>query len=138
MPPTTDLDDHPEVSAANARSGLVLFFIYLAFYAGFMGLAAFAPQTMGRSVLGGVNLAITYGLGLIVGALVVAALYMAACARNAKSSPLAPRAEAQVVRVVRGSPNHAPTTAAGQAVRGSPDPAPNTTVGLPNHPETRR
>jgi hypothetical protein len=62
----------------------VLFFIYLAFYAGFMGLAAFAPQSMGRPVLGGVNLAITYGMGLIVGALVVAALYMAACARNAR------------------------------------------------------
>lgn len=77
-------DDHPEVSAANARSGLVLFFIYLAFYAGFMGLAAFAPQSMGQPVLGGVNLAITYGLALIVGALVVAALYMAACARNAR------------------------------------------------------
>ena len=77
-------DDHPELSAANARSGLALFFIYLAFYAAFMGLAAFAPQAMGQPVLGGVNLAITYGMALIVGALVVAALYMAACARNAR------------------------------------------------------
>ena len=77
-------DDHPDISAANARSGLVLFFIYLAFYAGFMGLAAFAPQAMGRPVLGGVNLAITYGMALIIGALVVAALYMAACARNSR------------------------------------------------------
>jgi uncharacterized membrane protein (DUF485 family) len=76
-------DEHPEVSAATARAGLVLFFIYLAFYAGFMALAAFAPQAMGRPVLGGVNLAITYGMGLIVGALIVAALYMAACAKNA-------------------------------------------------------
>jgi uncharacterized membrane protein (DUF485 family) len=81
--PPNSVDDHPEVSAANARSGLLLFFVYLAFYAGFVGLAAFAPQTMSRPVLGGVNLAITYGMGLIVGALVIAALYMAACARNA-------------------------------------------------------
>src|SRR4051794_18479221 len=77
-------DDHPDVSAANARAGLVLFFVYLAFYAGFMVLAAFAPQAMGRPVLAGVNLAITYGMGLIVGALVVAAIYMWACARNAR------------------------------------------------------
>jgi uncharacterized membrane protein (DUF485 family) len=77
-------DDHPEVSAANARAGLVLFFVYLAFYAGFMGLAAFAPQAMGRPVLAGVNLAITYGMALILGALVIAALYMWACARNAR------------------------------------------------------
>lgn len=77
-------DDRPEVSAANARAGLVLFFIYLAFYAGFVGLAAFAPAAMGRPVLAGVNLAITYGMCLILGAFVVAALYMWACARNAR------------------------------------------------------
>jgi uncharacterized membrane protein (DUF485 family) len=77
-------DDHPEVSTANARAGLVLFFLYLAFYAGFMGLAAFAPQAMGRPAIAGVNLAITYGMGLIVGAFVVAALYMAICGRNAR------------------------------------------------------
>ena len=77
-------DDHPEVSAANARAGLILFFIYLAFYAGFMGLATFAPQAMGRPAIAGVNLAITYGMGLILGAFVVAAIYMVICGRNAR------------------------------------------------------
>ena len=77
-------DDHPEVSAANARAGLWLFFAYLALYAGFMGLAAFASQAMGTPVLAGVNLAITYGIGLIVGALVVAAIYMWICGRKAR------------------------------------------------------
>jgi uncharacterized membrane protein (DUF485 family) len=88
-----DADDHPEISTANARAGLVLFFVYLAFYAGFMGLAAFAPAAMGRPVLAGVNLAITYGMGLIVGAFVIAALYMAACARNSRRFGEASRAE---------------------------------------------
>ena len=82
--PAVSHDDHPEVSAANARAGLGLFFIYLALYAGFMGLAAFAPRAMGQPVLAGVNLAITYGIGLIVGALVVAAIYMWICGRNAR------------------------------------------------------
>ena len=77
-------DDHPAISAANARSGLLLFVIYLALYAGFVGLAAFAPQTMGIPALFGVNLAIAYGVGLIIAALVIAALYMAACALNAR------------------------------------------------------
>ena len=77
-------DDHPEVSTANARAGLVLFFIYLAFYAGFMGLATFVPQAMGRPAVMGVNVAITYGMGLIVGAFVVAVVYMAVCGRNAR------------------------------------------------------
>jgi uncharacterized membrane protein (DUF485 family) len=82
---TTDkTDDHPDLSAANARAGLILFFIYLAFYAGFMALAAFAPQSMGQPVLAGVNLAITYGMALIVGAFLIAAVYMALCARNAR------------------------------------------------------
>jgi uncharacterized membrane protein (DUF485 family) len=78
------IDDRPEISAANARSGLILFFVYLAFYAGFMGLAAFAPQAMGSPVLAGVNLAITYGMGLIGGALVIAAIYMWACGGNVR------------------------------------------------------
>jgi uncharacterized membrane protein (DUF485 family) len=77
------IDDHFETSAANARAGLMLFFVYLAFYAGFMGLAAFAPAAMGRPALAGVNLAIVYGMGLIAGALVVAAIYMWLCSRNA-------------------------------------------------------
>jgi uncharacterized membrane protein (DUF485 family) len=83
-PSKSSADDHPEVSAANARAGLVLFFIYLAFYAGFMGLATFAPQAMATPVVAGVNLAITYGMGLIFGALVIAAIYMWACSRNAR------------------------------------------------------
>ena len=78
------VDEHPEISAANSRAGLVLFFIYLAFYAAFVGLAAFAPEAMAASAFGGVNLAVCYGLGLIFAAFVVAALYMAACARNAR------------------------------------------------------
>jgi uncharacterized membrane protein (DUF485 family) len=78
------IDDHQGVSDANARAGLWLFFVYLAAYAGFMGLAVFAPQAMGRPALAGVNLAITYGMGLIAGALVVAALYMWMCGRNAR------------------------------------------------------
>jgi uncharacterized membrane protein (DUF485 family) len=88
-------DDHPELSRRNARAGLVLFFLYLAFYAGFMGLAAFAPDLMGRPALAGVNLAITYGMGLIVGAFVIAVWYMVICGRNARlvCGPLAPQAE---------------------------------------------
>ena len=80
----TVADEHPEISAANARAGLVLFFIYLAFYAGFVGLAAFAPKAMAHPAIGGVNLAVCYGLGLIFAAFIVAALYMTACAHNAR------------------------------------------------------
>jgi uncharacterized membrane protein (DUF485 family) len=61
--------------ARNARIGLILFFIYLALYAGFVGLAAFAPQVMEKRPLAGVNLAIWYGFALIFAAFVLALVY---------------------------------------------------------------
>ena len=78
-PPKPSPDEHPELVARQSRIALVLFFIYLAAYAGFMGLAAFAHEQMARPVLAGVNLAIMYGLGLILGAVVLALVYMVAC-----------------------------------------------------------
>ena len=59
----------------NARVGLVLFVVYLILYGGFVFLNAFAPETMETTPLAGVNLAILYGLGLIVAALVLALIY---------------------------------------------------------------
>jgi uncharacterized membrane protein (DUF485 family) len=44
-----------------------------------MGLSAFEPQLMSKTPFGGVNLAIIYGIGLIVAALVLAAIYMVLC-----------------------------------------------------------
>ena len=72
-------DDHPEISARNARYGIWLFAIYLVLYTGFMGLSAFEPQLMSKTPFGGVNLAIIYGFGLILAALVLAVIYMVLC-----------------------------------------------------------
>ena len=80
----SDRDDHPELAAANARAGLWLFALYLALYAGFVGLSAFAPGLMARAPFGGLNLAILYGMGLIAAALVLALVYMATCRRAAR------------------------------------------------------
>ena len=63
-----------EISSRNARYGGILFFIYLAFYAGFVLLSAFWPQVMDLAIAG-VNLAIWYGFALIIVALVLAMLY---------------------------------------------------------------
>jgi len=59
----------------NARIGLILFFVYLAFYGGFVLLAAFSPTTMARTPWAGVNLAIWYGFALIAAALLLALIY---------------------------------------------------------------
>ena len=75
-------DDHPETVTRNARYGIILFTIYTLIYAAFVGISAFAPQVMAKPVLGGVNLAVVYGFGLIVLAFAMALVYMFLCARG--------------------------------------------------------
>jgi uncharacterized membrane protein (DUF485 family) len=55
--------------------GLKLFLLYLAAYGVFVGLNAFMPEVMKMPAIAGVNLAIVYGFGLIIGAFVLAVLY---------------------------------------------------------------
>jgi len=55
--------------------GIKLFFVYLAFYAGFVLINATAPQLMERTLFAGLNLAILYGFALIIVAFALALLY---------------------------------------------------------------
>lgn len=66
----------PGDGAAASRSGFVLFWIYVALYGGFMALVLVRPDLLSWRPFGGVNLAILSGLGLIVAAFVLAAVYM--------------------------------------------------------------
>jgi uncharacterized membrane protein (DUF485 family) len=61
------------------RAGLCLFAVYLLAYGGFVALNAFSPDTMRTPVYQGVNLAIVYGMGLIIGAFVLAVIYAWLC-----------------------------------------------------------
>lgn len=70
---------HDAHVSPNARLGLVLFAVYLALYLGFMGIAAFNYELFASTPFGGVNLAIIYGMTLIVAALVLALIYMKLC-----------------------------------------------------------
>lgn len=65
----------------NVRLGLILFGIYLLIYAVFVGLNALAPTVMASRVdaLGGVNIAIVYGMALIAAAFFLAMVYMIFC-----------------------------------------------------------
>jgi uncharacterized membrane protein (DUF485 family) len=69
-------EEHDEVTARrNARYGFVLFAIYLAIYSVFVALNAFWPRLMAHEVIAGLNFAIVYGFGLIITALLLAAVY---------------------------------------------------------------
>jgi len=76
---------------ATTRRGLVLFAFYTAVYAAFVVVSAFRPAWMAETI-GGVNLAVLSGFGLIIGAVVLAAVYLWLCrppksARRSESRP---------------------------------------------------
>ena len=58
---------------------MILFCVYLLLYGGFVFLNAFAPSTMETLPFAGVNLAILYGFGLIIAALILALIYGHIC-----------------------------------------------------------
>ena len=68
------MGDQPE-SAGSPRLGLILFAIYLAFYVTFVAISAFASSLFETIVFAGLNLAVVYGFGLIILALVLAMIY---------------------------------------------------------------
>lgn len=78
-------EDHPVVVSRNARWGLVLFLIYFAIYAGYLLLNVFAPRAMSentilvgqdRVLVLSVNLAVGYGIALILIAILLSLVYM--------------------------------------------------------------
>ena len=78
-------EDHPDNISRNARRGLVLFVIYFLMYAAFIWANVFKHETMMQTKvhigsseisLGGPNLAVVSGIGLIFLALVLSLDYM--------------------------------------------------------------
>ncbi len=63
----------------SSRLGLVLFAIYLVLYSGFVLLNTFAPRMMEATPWAGINVAVLYGFGLIVAAIVLALIYGVYC-----------------------------------------------------------
>lgn len=79
-------EEHPELVARNTRIALVLFAIYCLLYGGFIYMSLFAPAAMKSQPFGGMNLAILYGLVLIVAALVLAIIYLYLAGRDHKGA----------------------------------------------------
>lgn len=79
-------EDHPAVISRNARIGLGLFLLYFLIYVGFLLLNVFCPSLMSDNniplgqdrilTLGGVNIAVGYGIALILIAIFVSLVYM--------------------------------------------------------------
>lgn len=80
--PVTKEREDASVIAHNTRMGVLLLVVYVVFYGGFMALSAFRPAAMAATPFGGPNLAVLYGFGLIVLALVLALAYMVVCRKS--------------------------------------------------------
>ncbi|MBZ0298914.1 MAG: DUF485 domain-containing protein [Anaerolineae bacterium] len=61
--------------------GLILFAAYGLVYAGFVAINTINPKAMGQVVFAGLNLAVVYGFGLIILAIVMGLIYNAICTR---------------------------------------------------------
>ncbi len=71
--------DH--ASARKTRIGVILFLIYTFIYFGFVIIGIFFPDIMGINVLGGQNIAVIYGFGLILLAIAMGFVYNLVCSR---------------------------------------------------------
>lgn len=67
------------------KLGLIMVAIYTVVYFTFIIIAVSNPQLMAKDV-GGLNLAITYGFGIIILAIIQALIYNFACSRHEKNN----------------------------------------------------
>ena len=65
-----------------AKLGIKLFWLYCIIYVGFVALAVFFTEAMKTPVLAGANLAITYGMALIVFAIILGLIYNHVCTKK--------------------------------------------------------
>jgi len=76
------IQEKDNASEWKAKLGIKLFWLYCIVYMGFVGLAVFATETMKTEVLAGTNLAIIYGMGLIVFAIILGLIYNHLCTKK--------------------------------------------------------
>ncbi len=79
--PAPDAGPDP-ASVYKTRLGLWMFLFYSLLYIGFVWINVAAGKVMQKVVLAGLNLAVVYGMGLIVVALVMALIYNHLCTKR--------------------------------------------------------
>jgi len=71
--------DKDDSATEKSRIGLILFGVYSLIYAGFIVINTLTPKTMGIRVFLGLNLAVVYGFGLIILAIIMGIVYNRIC-----------------------------------------------------------
>jgi len=78
--PSTDWGED-KATDYKERLGIYLFIVYCIVYAGFVLINAVSPKMMGLIVISGMNLAVVYGMGLIILAIVMGVIYNHMCTK---------------------------------------------------------
>jgi len=81
-PATTSQIDY--ASGYKSKLGVYLFILYALIYAGFVVINVTNPLLMERIIFSGLNLAVIYGFGLIIFAIVLALVYNHLCTKKEK------------------------------------------------------
>lgn len=76
---STPESDH--ASEKKAKLGIKFFFLYLFFYAGFVAIGVLNYELLAIEVIGGINLAVFYGIGLIIFAVLLGIVYNFLCSK---------------------------------------------------------
>ncbi len=87
------------------RLGLLLCTVYALVYGGFVGVSVYDVTLMDTLMPFGVNLAVFYGLGLIVFALLLAMVYSRACAAKERSAARAAATGPREVQMAGATPD---------------------------------
>lgn len=74
-------EEKESLTQQKSRLGVRLFFIYLICYAGFVILGVFKYELLAKTVFAGLNLAVVYGIGLIVFAVILGIIYNYYCTK---------------------------------------------------------
>lgn len=74
-------DEKEALTRRKSALGIRLFFVYLVLYAGFVAIGVFQYELLAVRVPGGLNLALAYGIGLIVFAVILGIVYNYYCTK---------------------------------------------------------
>ncbi|HEY8909462.1 MAG TPA: DUF485 domain-containing protein [Desulfosporosinus sp.] len=83
--PATEWKENQALDKKKSRLGVLMFIIYTVVYAGFILINVMDNKVM-RMTIGDLNVAIVYGFGLIILALVLAIIYNQICTNAEKVS----------------------------------------------------
>ncbi len=77
----TVVEETDNAAAKKSKLGVILFIVYTLVYSGFVLIGLTKPELMGLELMGGQNVAIIYGFGLIVLAIVMGFIYNYFCTK---------------------------------------------------------